>query len=177
MAQPLMPKGTAIWLIENTALNFDQIADFCGFHSLEIQALADNESSVSMVGFDPIASSQLTLEEITRCENDPKARLSLRPIVDADSILGKKKGRYTPVSKRQDRPDAIAWLLKYYPEMSEPQICRLLGTTKPMIRSIKSKTHWNSANIKPHNPVQVGLCTQQELDQVLAEINRKSIEA
>jgi len=174
MALPLMPKATAVWLIENTALNFDQISDFCGFHSLEIQALADNESSMSMVGFDPIASSQLTLEEIKRCELDPSARLSLRPAVDADSILGKKKGRYTPVSKRQDRPDAIAWLLKYYPEMSEPQICRLLGTTKPMIRSIKSKTHWNSANIKPQSPVQAGLCTQVELDQVLADISRKS---
>ena len=174
MALPLMPKATAVWLIENTALNFDQIADFCGFHSLEIQALADNESSMSMVGFDPIASSQLTLEEIKRCELDPSTRLSLRPVVDADSILGKKKGRYTPVSKRQDRPDAIAWLLKYYPEMSEPQICRLLGTTKPMIRSIKSKTHWNSANIKPQSPVQAGLCTQVELDQVLADISRKS---
>ena len=174
MALPLMPKATAVWLIENTALNFDQIADFCGFHSLEIQALADNESSMSMVGFDPIASSQLTLEEIKRCELDPSARLSLRPVVDADSILGKKKGRYTPVSKRQDRPDAIAWLLKYYSEMSEPQICRLLGTTKPMIRSIKSKTHWNSANIKPQSPVQAGLCTQVELDQVLADISRKS---
>lgn len=172
MALPLMPKATAIWLIENTSLNFDQIAEFCGFHMLEIQTLADNETSVSMVGFDPVASSQLSLEEIKRCEQDPSARLQMRPVVDAQSILGKKKGRYTPVAKRQDRPDAIAWLLKYYPEMSETQICKLLGTTKPMIRAIKTKTHWNSSNIKPRSPSQVGLCSQIELDQAIAVVSR-----
>lgn len=173
MALPLMPKATAIWLIENTSLDFEQIADFCGFHLLEIQALADNESSVNMVGLDPISSSQLSMEEIHRCEHDPKARLIMRPVVDVETVLGKKKGRYIPVSKRQDRPDAIAWLLKYYPELSEVQICRLLGTTKPMIRAIKTKTHWNSSNIKARSPVQAGLCTQGELDQVIAEINRQ----
>ncbi len=167
MALPLMPKATAVWLIEHTSLSFNQIADFCGLHTLEVQTLADGEASVNMVGFDPVASSQLSLEEIKRCEQDPAARLQIRPVVDADTILGKKRGRYTPVSKRQERPDAIAWLLKYYPEMSEVQICRLLGTTKPMIRSIKTKTHWNSANIKPRNPVQAGLCTQAELDQAI----------
>lgn len=172
MALPLMPKATAIWLIENTSLNFDQIAEFCGFHALEVQTLADNESAVNMVGFDPVASSQLTLEEIKRCEQDPSARLKMRPVIDAQTILGKKKGRYTPVAKRQDRPDAIAWLLKYYPEMTETQICRLLGTTKPMIRAIKTKTHWNASNIKPRNPAQVGLCSQVDLDQAIAVISR-----
>ena len=172
MALPLMPKATAVWLIENTSLSFEQIADFCGLHTLEVQALADNESTLHMVGFDPIASSQLSLAEIKRCEQDPQARLIMKPVVNADTILGKKKGRYTPVAKRQDRPDAIAWLLKYYPEMTEVQICRLLGTTKPMIRSIKSKTHWNSANIKPRSPIQAGLCSQAELDQIIFEINQ-----
>ena len=172
MALPLMPKATAVWLIENTSLSFEQIADFCGLHTLEVQALADNESTLHMVGFDPIASSQLSLAEIKRCEQDPQARLIMKPVVNADTILGKKKGRYTPVAKRQDRPDAIAWLLKYYPEMTEVQICRLLGTTKPMIRSIKSKTHWNSANIKPLSPIQAGLCSQAELDQIIFEINQ-----
>ncbi|MCX7338787.1 MAG: DUF1013 domain-containing protein [Alphaproteobacteria bacterium] len=165
MALPLMPKATAVWLIENTSLTFGQIADFCGLHILEIQAIANEESAGRLVGLDPVASSQLTLEEIKRCEQDPSADLEMRPIVNADTVLGKKRGRYTPVSKRQDRPDAIAWLLKYYPDMTELQICRLLGTTKPMIKSIKGRTHWNSANIKPKSPLLLGLCTQVELDQ------------
>jgi hypothetical protein len=170
MALPLMPKATAVWLIENTSLAFDQIADFCGLHPLEVQAIADEDTSTNMVGFDPIASGQLSLEEIHRCESDPSLRLSIKPAVTADSVLGKKSSRYTPVSKRQDRPDAIAWLLKYYPEMSETKICRLLGTTKPMIKSIKTRTHWNSANIKPRSPVQLGLCTQTELDHAVEEL-------
>jgi hypothetical protein len=169
MALPLMPKATAVWLIENTALTFDQIADFCGLHSLEVQAIADGDTSTSMVGFDPIASSQLSLEEIHRCEQDPALRLSIRPVVTADTILGKKSSRYTPVSKRQDRPDAIAWLLKYYPDLSETKVCRLLGTTKPMIRSVKNRTHWNSSNIKPRSPIQLGLCTQAEFDQTVGD--------
>lgn len=167
MTIPLMPKATAVWLIENTALAFDQIAAFCGIHILEIQALADNENSMRIVGFDPIASSQLTLEEIHRCENDLKARLVIRPAITADSVLGKKKSRYTPLSKRQDRPDAIAWMIKFYPDIPEVAVTRLLGTTKPMIRSIKTKTHWNSPQIKPRNPVQLGFCSQTELDALI----------
>jgi hypothetical protein len=167
MTTPLMPKATAVWLIENTALTFEQIADFCGIHILEIQALADNENSMRIVGFDPIASSQLALEEIHRCENDAKARLVIRPAISADSVLGKRKTRYTPLSKRQDRPDAIAWMIKFHPDIPETALTRLLGTTKPMIKSIKTKTHWNSPNIKPKNPVQLGFCTQKELDAVI----------
>lgn len=167
MSLPLMPKATAVWLVENTSLSFEQIADFCGLHSLEIQAIADGEASFNMVGLDPVASSQLSADEIKRCEADPMARLAMRPVVTADSVLGKKKGRYTPVSKRQDRPDGIAWLLKFHPHLSESKICTLVGTTRETIKAVKTKTHWNSANIKPRNPVQLGLCSQAELDEAL----------
>jgi hypothetical protein len=167
MTTPLMPKATAVWLIENTALTFEQIAEFCGIHILEIQSLADNENATRIVGFDPIASSQLTLDEIHRCENNPDERLVIRPAISADSVLGKKKTRYTPLSKRQDRPDAIAWMIKFYPDIPEIALTRLLGTTKPMIRSIKTKAHWNSSNIKPRSPVQLGFCSQIELDTLI----------
>ena len=176
MTTPLMPKATAVWLIENTALTFDQISAFCGIHILEIQSLADNENSIRIVGFDPIASSQLTLDEIQRCENDPAARLVIRPAISADSVLGKKKSRYTPLSKRQDRPDAIAWMIKFYPDIPEIALTRLLGTTKPMIRSIKSKTHWNSTQIKPRSPVQLGFCSQTELDALIKAYAPKETE-
>lgn len=174
MATPLMPKATAVWLIENTGLTFDQIAEFCAIHPLEIQAIADGESSVGMVGFDPITSRQLTIEEIQRCEADTTARLRLTPPITADSLLAKKRTRYTPVAKRQDRPDAIAWLLKFHPGLTDTQICRLLGTTKPMIKSIRTRTHWNTSNIKPRNPVQLGLCTQSELDAVVDAYHKES---
>ncbi|MBI1953997.1 MAG: DUF1013 domain-containing protein [Proteobacteria bacterium] len=173
MVQPLMPKATAVWLIENTSLTFEQIAEFCGLHILEIQAIADGESSKNMIGMDPIASGQLMHSEIERCEKDPSAHLHLNTPITADSILGKRRSKYTPVSKRQDRPDAIAWLLKYYPELSDTQICQLLGTTKSMIQSIRTKTHWNTANIKPRNPVQIGFCTQQELDNAIETARNK----
>lgn len=167
MSTPLMPKATAVWLIENTTLTFDQIADFCGLHILEIQAIADGDASVGMMGFNPITSGQLTLDEIKRCEADSTAHLVLTPPITADTILKKKTTRYTPVARRQDRPDGIAWLLKYHPEISEAAICRLLGTTKNMIKSIKTRTHWNTANIKPRNPVTLGLCSQTELDAAI----------
>jgi uncharacterized protein len=167
MPTPLMPKATAVWLIENTGLTFEQIAEFCNIHPLEVQAIADGESSVGMVGFNPITSQQLTADEIKRCEADSSAHLQLTPPITAESLLGKKKTRYTPVSKRQDRPDAIAWLLKFHPNLTDTQICQLLGTTKPMIKSIRTKTHWNSTNIKPRSPVQLGLCTQTELDAAI----------
>ncbi len=174
MATPLMPKATAVWLIENTKLTFDQIAEFCAIHPLEIQAIADGESSVGMVGFNPITSRQLTIEEIQRCEADSTAYLQLTPPITADSLLGKKKTRYTPVAKRQDRPDAIAWLLKFHPNLTDTQICRLLGTTKPMIKSIRTRTHWNTNNIKPRSPVQLGLCTQGELDAAIDVSHKES---
>lgn len=164
---PLMPKATAVWLIENTALTFEQIAIFCGIHFLEIQALANQEGSINIMGFDPIASSQLSLDEITRCENDASARLMIREAVTVESVLGKKKTKYTPVSKRQDRPDAIAWLLKFHPEISEVAITKLLGTTKQMVRAVKTKTHWNTAQIKPRHPVQLGFCSNAELESAI----------
>ncbi|WP_052046200.1 cell cycle transcriptional regulator TrcR [Candidatus Paracaedibacter symbiosus] len=170
MAVPLMPKATAVWLIENTSLTFEQVAEFCALHILEVQAIADGEAATGMIGFNPITSGQLTADEIKRCETDPNLSLTLTPPLTADSVLGKKASRYTPVSKRQDRPDAIAWLLKYYPTLPETQICRLLGTTKNMIAAVRGKTHWNSTNIKPRNPVHLGLCTQAELDKLIAHI-------
>lgn len=173
MATPLMPKATAIWLIENTSLTFDQISVFCGLHPLEVKTLADGGPAQKMAGFDPIASAQLTHTEIQRCEADPTQQLHLTPPITADTILGKKRSRYTPVAKRQDRPDAVAWLLKFHPELTELQICRLLGTTKSMINSIRSRTHWNSNNIKPRSPIQLGLCTQEELDEFI-EVARKA---
>lgn len=172
MTQPLMPKATAVWLIENTALSFEQIAAFCELHVLEVQAIADGESAIGMIGMDPIMSGQLTAENIQHCEANPSATLQLIKPVDADSILGKKKSKYTPLAKRQERPDAIAWILKYHPEISETRICRLLGTTRNMIASIRGKTHWNSANIQPKNPVLLGLCTQIELDRAIDEARR-----
>jgi hypothetical protein len=163
----LMPKATAVWLIDNTTLTFSQISTFCGLHALEIQAIADGEINLRITGMDPIASGQLTAEEIKRCEANPDVNLVLSVALTADELLGKKKPKYTPVSKRQDRPDAIAWIIKYHPEMSDSKISQLLGTTKAMIVSIKNKTHWNSVNIKPRSPVQLGLCTQTELDQAV----------
>lgn len=167
MSMPLMPKATAIWLVENTTLSFEQIAEFCGLHFLEVQAIADGDTTVGMLGLNPITNNQLTLEEIRRCEADSTLRLKLLERVTAESILGRKKSRYTPVSKRQEKPDAIAWLLKFYPNLPESEICQLLGTTKNLIGAVRSKTHWNSAHIKPRSPVQIGMCTQAELDATL----------
>lgn len=167
MTAPLMPKATAVWLIENTSLTFQQIAAFCQLHSLEVQAIADGETAVGMAGFDPIASGQLTLEEIQRCEADAQGILFLSPPMTPESVLKKKSSRYTPVAKRQDKPDAIAWVLKYYPEMNDGQICQLLSTTRNLIKTVRQKTHWNAANIKPRNPVQIGLCNQADLDTAI----------
>lgn len=174
MPLPLMPKATAVWLVENTTLSFEQIAAFCGLHSLEVQAIADGEVAVGMVGLDPVANGQLTKEEIARCEKDPNARLQLLQ-QDLPQPVPRSKGpRYTPVTKRGDKPDAIAWLLKTYPEMTDAHISRLIGTTKPTIQAVRDKTHWNTQNIKPRHPVQLGLCTQRELDEVLAAARRNA---
>ena len=166
MTQPLMPMATAVWLIDNTTLTFPQIARFCGLHELEVQGIADGTVGQSIVGIDPTANGQLTWEEIRRCEADPNADLELAP--DAKPMRTRTKGpRYTPVSKRQDKPDAIAWLLRHHPELSDAQISRLVGTTKPTIQSIRERTHWNMANIRPLDPVALGLCKQQELDEAV----------
>ncbi len=167
MALPLMPKATAVWLVENTALSFEQIADFCGLHALEVQAIADGEVATGIVGLDPVANGQLSRGEIVRCEANPDNRLKLI-ITDYPQPRSKPKGaRYTPVSKRQDRPDALAWLLKHHPELSDAQLCKLIGTTKPTIQSVRDKSHWNAANIKPRNPVTLGLCTESDLEKAV----------
>lgn len=160
-----MPKATAVWLIENTVLTFEQIADFCGMHPLEVQAIADGETAIGMQGRDPLAAGEVTQAEIDRCSSDPTARLRpaerLIPMPEARP----KGSRYVPVAKRQDRPDAIAWLLKNYPDLADAQICKLINTTKPTIDKIRDRTHWNSANIKPRNPVGLGLCKEADLER------------
>ncbi|AFK52690.1 DUF1013 domain-containing protein [Tistrella mobilis] len=167
MAGPLMPKATAVWLVENTALTFDQIAEFCSLHPLEVQGIADGDVATGIVGQDPIKNGQLTPEEVTRCERNPAARLKLRePTVP---LMRRTKGpRYTPVAKRQERPDAIAFLLKNHPELDDAQVCKLLGTTKQTVNAVRNRTHWNSPNIKPRDPVLLGLCTQTDLNRELA---------
>jgi hypothetical protein len=167
MALPLMPKATAVWLVENTALTFQQVADFCGLHTLEIQAIADGEVAGGIVGRDPIASGQLTQAEIDRCQTDPNARLVLLESSVPQARAKRKSARYTPVSKRQDRPDAIAWLLKHHPELSDTAISRLLGTTKQTISAVRDKSHWNSQNIKARNPVTLGLCNEADLEKLV----------
>lgn len=168
MSLPLMPKATAVWLVENTSLTFEQIANFCGMHSLEIQAIADGDVGASMMGMNPVTNGQLTKEEIARCEADPTAVLT-RSVSDLPPLMPRSKGaRYTPVSKRQDRPDAIAWLLKHHPELSDAQIRKLLGTTKNSIDAVRDRTHWNMANIKARNPVMLGLCTEADLKKAVA---------
>lgn len=169
MLAPLMPKATAIWLIDNTKLTFQQIAEFCHLHPLEVQAIADGEAAVGMGGYDPIVSAQLTLAEIQRCEADPIARLHIMTPVTPESLLNKKGQRYMPVAKRHDKPDAIAWLIKHCPELTDAQLCRLMATTRNLIKSVRMKTHWNAAHIKPRSPVIMGLCSQAELDELVKQ--------
>lgn len=167
MAHPLMPKATAVWLIDNTTLSFDQIADYCGLHQLEIQALADGEVAPGMHGLDPVARGELKQDELDRCQADPDARLVMaKP--DTPMPKARKGARYTPVSKRGDRPNAIAWLLKNYPELADAQISKLVGTTKPTINAIRDRSHWNTPNIKPQNPVGLGICSGEDLEKAIA---------
>jgi hypothetical protein len=167
-----MPKATAVWLIDKTALSFTQIAEFCGMHPLEVQAIADGEVAQGIVGYDPVANGQLTAEEIRRCEGNPDARLKLAST--ANPIPRRSKGaRYTPVAKRNDRPDAIAFLLRTYPQLSDAQIVKLLGTTKDTIQKVRDRTHWNSANIKPRDPVILGLCSQTDLNAMVNQANER----
>ena len=173
MAPPLMPKATAVWLVENTALTFDQIADFCALHPLEVQAIADGEVANQMQGLDPVANGQTTAEELARCQANPEARLVLSPTAVAPQLYRHKGPRYTPIAKRQDKPDAIAYLLKSHPELSDTQISKLIGTTKPTIAAVRDRTHWNSPNIKPRHPVGLGLCTLDELDEAVARARER----
>ncbi|MDP6951728.1 MAG: DUF1013 domain-containing protein [Alphaproteobacteria bacterium] len=176
MAQPLMPKATAVWLVENTTLTFQQIAEFSGLHLLEVQGIADGEVAVGIVGLDPTANGQLTREELERCEADAQASLALREAVVPDAP--RRKGpRYTPVSKRGERPDAISWLLKYTPELSDAQICKLVGTTKPTIEAVRSRSHWNISNIQPRDPVLLGICSQTDLEEHLVKARKRRPDA
>lgn len=165
MTAPLMPKATAVWLIDNTTLTFEQIGEFCHFHPLEVQAIADGEIAVGMVGHDPIASGQLTLDEIERCQADSTARLQLANNIHA--VKAKKKAKYTPVSLRQAKPDAIAWLIKEIPNIGDADIIRIIGTTKNTIQAIRTKTHRNINELKPANPVHLGLCSASDLNELI----------
>ena len=163
-ALPLMPKATAVWLVDNTSLSFDQIADFCKLHPLEVKAIADGESALTIKGMDPIITGQLTREEIEAAEADPARRLNMADARVRVAVAKRKGPRYTPVSRRQDRPNAILWLLRNHPELKDAQIMRLVGTTKPTIDAIRNRSHWNANNLQPLDPVTLGLCSQIDLD-------------
>lgn len=163
MAKLLMPKATAVWLIDNTGLTFDQIGTFCNLHALEVQAIADGEVAGGMQGIDPIQAGQLTRTEIERCEADASANLQLAERDIPEPVVRHKGPRYTPVSKRADKPDGIAWLIRHHPELADAQIGRLIGTTKPTIKAVRERTHWNSANLRPRSPVELGLCSQEDM--------------
>jgi len=163
--RPLMPKATAVWLVDNTSLTFEQIADFCGLHPLEVKGIADEDVAKGIKGQDPVSSGQLTREQIEEAEKNPKARLKMAPPKHKmPSVKQKKAPRYTPVSKRQDKPDAVYWILRNHPEFADADIIKLIGTTKATIQKIRERSHWNATNIKAVDPVTLGLCSQLELD-------------
>ncbi len=173
MSLPLMPKATAVWLVENTTLTFDQIGMFCGLHKLEVQAIADGDVATGILGLNPTMNGQLTAEEIKRCEGDSRAHLKMTRSELPQPVVRSKGPRYTPVSKRADKPDAVAYLIKTYPELLDAQVARLLGTTKDTISKVREKSHWNATNIKPRNPVLLGLCKQADLDAALKRASRR----
>jgi hypothetical protein len=179
MAQelPLMPKATAVWLVDNTGLTFDQIAAFCGMHPLEVQGIADGEVAAGIQGLDPVASNQLDKTELDRAEQDRGYRMKLKK-QDLPQPAKRTKGpRYTPVAKRQDKPDGIAWLLRFHPELKDSQIAKLIGTTKNTIGAVRERTHWNSPNIRPKDPVLLGLCTQSDLNAAVEKARKARPEA
>ena len=171
--KPLMARATAVWLIDNTTLSFKQIGDFCGMHELEVQGIADGDVAAGVKGFDPVANNQLTAEEIRKAEADPLHRLRLKFNAAAVGEEKRRGPRYTPLSKRQDRPASILWLVKFHPELSDGQISKLVGTTKPTIEAIRERTHWNIGNIEPIDPVALGLCRQSELDAAVQKANER----
>ena len=173
MAKPLMAKATAVWLVDNTTISFKQIADFVEMHELEVQGIADGDVAAGVKGFDPIANNQLTQEEIDAAEKDPLHKLKLKFNAAAVGEEKRRGPRYTPLSKRQDRPASILWLVKFHPELADSQISRLVGTTKPTIQAIRERTHWNIANIQPIDPVALGLCKQSELDAAVQKAAAK----
>ncbi|WAJ26922.1 DUF1013 domain-containing protein [Antarcticirhabdus aurantiaca] len=170
--QLLMPKATAVWLVDNTSLSFEQIAEFCTLHPLEVKAIADGEAAQGIKGLDPIMTGQLSREEILRAEGDEKHRLRLAPPKVRVPEAKRKGPRYTPVSKRQDRPNAILWLVRNHPELPDAAISRLVGTTKNTIEQIRERTHWNAANLQPMDPVTLGLCSQIDLDLEVEKASR-----
>ena len=167
VAQPLMPHATASWLVDNTALSFEQIADFCGLHILEIQAIADDTAATKLTGRDPVRAHELTMEEIEKGQDNPDYRLVMAK--GPEQVRRTKGPRYTPVSKRQDKPDGIAWIIRNHPEVSNGAIGKLIGTTRTTIDAIRDRSHWNIANITPKDPVTLGLCSQRELDALVAK--------
>ncbi|MDY6857983.1 MAG: cell cycle transcriptional regulator TrcR [Pseudomonadota bacterium] len=173
MDKPIMAKATAVWLVDNTTLTFRQIAEFCGLHELEVQGIADGDVAAGVKGFDPIANNQLVQEEIDKAEADPAYNLRLKFNPSAVGEEKRRGPRYTPLSKRQDRPASILWLVKFHPELSDGQISKLVGTTKPTIQAIRERTHWNIANIQPIDPVALGLCKQSELDAIVQKAAAK----
>lgn len=170
---PIMAKATAVWLCDNTTMTFKQIADFCGLHELEVQGIADGDVAMGVKGFDPIANKQLTQEEIAKAEASPKHKLKLLYNPASEGEEKRRGPRYTPLSKRQDRPASIYWLVKFHPELSDGQVSKLVGTTKPTIQAIRDRTHWNINNLEPIDPVALGLCKQSELDAAVQKANAK----
>ncbi|MFS4581071.1 DUF1013 domain-containing protein [Phaeobacter sp. C3_T13_0] len=173
MAKPLMARATAVWLVDNTTISFKQIADFVGMHELEIQGIADGDVATGVKGFDPVANNQLTQEEVDKAEKNPLHKLKLKFNPAAAGEEKRRGPRYTPLSKRQDRPASIYWLVKFHPELSDGQVSKLVGTTKPTIQAIRERTHWNIANIQPIDPVALGLCKQSELDAAVQKAAAK----
>ena len=173
MSKPIMAKATAVWLVDNTTISFKQIADFCGLHELEVQGIADGDVAAGVKGFDPIANNQLTQEEIDAAQAKPLHKLKLKFNAAAVGEEKRRGPRYTPLSKRQDRPAAILWLVKFHPELTDGQISKLVGTTKPTIQAIRERTHWNISNIQPIDPVALGLCKQSELDMAVQKAAAK----
>lgn len=173
MNKPLMAKATAVWLVDNTTLTFRQVADFCGMHELEVQGIADGDVATGVKGFDPVGNNQLDQIEIEKGQKDPFYKLKLKFNAAAVGEEKRRGPRYTPLSKRQDRPAAILWLVKFHPELSDGAVGKLVGTTKPTIQSIRERTHWNINNIQPIDPVALGLCRQSELDAAVQAAARK----
>lgn len=172
MAQPLMPHATASWLVDNTALSFSQIAEFCGLHILEVQAIADDTAAIKYTGRDPVRAHEVTMEEIHKGEADPNYAPKMQK--GPEPVRRTKGPRYTPVSKRQDKPDGIAWIIRNHPEISDGAIGNLIGTTRSTIQAIRERSHWNIANIVPKDPVTLGLCSQRELDALVAKAAKKA---
>jgi len=173
MNKPIMAKATAVWLVDNTTLSFKQIGDFCGLHELEVQGIADGDVATGVKGFDPVTNNQLTQDEIDAAEKDPTQKLKLKFNPAAVGEEKRRGPRYTPLSKRQDRPASILWLVKFHPELSDGQISKLVGTTKPTIQAIRERTHWNIQGIQPIDPVALGLCKQSELDAAVQKAAKK----